>query len=211
MKPEPRELPAIANLFSAPQVGQAPSLAEEISPQLKKEPTRRQKIDIARVAPSASLLIRPSEKPKPKPLPRVRQLIPSAQRLARLRPRKEEGTARELPREETVSLNTKQFKYYSYFVKLKHRIENVWNYPYEAQVQGQQGELFMEFSITRNGALERTKLLRSSQYTVLDVEALRAVRVALESPLPLPKEWGLDRINVRASFNYQLNFWNPIQ
>lgn len=131
--------------------------------------------------------------------------------MARVPPRREKNTVRELPREETVSLNTKEFKYYSYFVKLKQRIENVWNYPYEAQTQGQQGQLFMEFTIARSGVLEKMQLLRSSQYTVLDVEALKAVRVALEAPLPLPEEWGLDRINVRASFTYHLNFWNPVQ
>lgn len=162
----------------------------------------------AKVPSSATLppLIREPSKEKGT-LP-LSQLLPSQERLARLPSLKKEGTEAKVVKEETVSLNTQEFKYYSYFLKLKKKIENVWAYPPEAAAQGQQGQLFMEFSITKKGSLEEMKLLRSSSYPVLDEEALKAVKMALTSPMPFPEAWGLDRINVRASFSYHLSSWN---
>ncbi len=195
-----------------PELRRPPSLAEELASLLSK--------------PSEPQSARPSEKvasvPKSpevpySPPPLIRQpakelplsrLLPSRESLEKFQSTRREGTTAKVMREETISLNTQEFKYYSYFVKLKRRIEEVWEYPMEARMQGQQGQLFMEFSIRRDGTLEEIRLLRSSFYPILDEEALRAVRTALKSPLPLPEVWGLDRIKVKASFTYELTFWS---
>lgn len=201
---EARESQNIARLPSAPQALQAPSLAQEIAPALKEG---KGKETAPSAIPPLAALPPPQELPKQRPLPSVRELIPSPESLARLPSLGREGTNAPAAKEETVSLNTQEFKYYSYFVKLKRLIESVWDYPLEARAQGQQGTLFMEFTISKNGNLEDIKLMRSSRYSILDDEAMRAVRVALGNPLPLPEGWGLDRLNVRASFTYQLSFW----
>ncbi len=105
-------------------------------------------------------------------------------------------------KEETVDLSTTEFKYLSYFIKLKRQIEGVWNYPEESRIRGEQGKLFLVFSINRDGTLAGVELLTSSGYARLDDEAMRSIRVASPFP-PFPKSWdGLERLNVRATFEY---------
>jgi protein TonB len=109
-------------------------------------------------------------------------------------------------KEDTVDFNTTEFKYISYFNKLKRQIEGVWNYPELSQVRGEQGELFLIFTIRRDGQLEDIKLINSSGYSRLDDEAIRAIRVASPFP-PFPNQWaGLELLNVRATFRYQISY-----
>ena len=109
-------------------------------------------------------------------------------------------------KEDTVDFNTTEFKYISYFNKLKRQIEGVWNYPELSQMRGEQGELFLIFTIRRDGQLEDVKLINSSGYTRLDDEAIRAIRVASPFP-PFPNQWaGLEILNVRAAFRYQISY-----
>ncbi len=105
-------------------------------------------------------------------------------------------------KEETVDLSTTEFKYLSYFLKMKRQIEGVWTYPKESQYRGEYGTLFLVFTIRSNGVLEDVKLITSSGYARLDNEAVRAIRAA--SPFaPFPASWGgLERLNIRATFEY---------
>lgn len=108
--------------------------------------------------------------------------------------------------EDTVDLETTEYRYLSYFLKLKRQIEGVWNYPELSRVRGEQGELFLIFTIRRDGFLEDVKLLDSSGYARLDNEAIRAIRVAAPFP-PFPDQWrGLERLNIRATFRYQISY-----
>lgn len=107
--------------------------------------------------------------------------------------------------EDTVDLDTTEYRYLSYFLKLKRQIEGVWNYPELSRIRGEQGELFLIFTIRKDGFLEDVKLLDTSGYARLDDEALRAIRVA--SPFsPFPESWNLERLNIRATFRYQISY-----
>ncbi|HEX3034093.1 MAG TPA: TonB family protein [Thermodesulfobacteriota bacterium] len=108
-------------------------------------------------------------------------------------------------KEDTVDLNTTEFKYFSYFLKLKRQIEGVWNYPETSRLRGEQGELFLVFTIKRNGELEDVNLIDPSGYVRLDEEAVRAIRVAAPFS-PFPESWNLERLNVRAVFRYQISY-----
>jgi protein TonB len=106
-------------------------------------------------------------------------------------------------KEDTVELSTTEFRYLSYFSKLKSQIESVWNYPEESRYRGEEGQLFLVFTIKRNGDLENIELLNSSGYARLDNEAIRAIRSA--SPYsPFPEGWGdMERLHIKATFIYQ--------
>lgn len=105
-------------------------------------------------------------------------------------------------KEDTVNLSTTEFKYISYFNKLKWKIDSVWSYPKESAYRGEQGVLFLKFTIRRNGDLESVQLITSSGYARLDNEALRAIKVAAPFA-PFPKGWGgLERLNITATFEY---------
>ncbi|GIW46557.1 MAG: protein TonB [Deltaproteobacteria bacterium] len=108
-------------------------------------------------------------------------------------------------KEDTVDLSTTEFKYLSYFLKIKRQIEGVWNYPEISRLRGEQGELFLIFTIRKDGQLEDIKLINSSGYSRLDEEAIRAIKVA--SPFsPFPESWGLERLNIRAVFRYEIRY-----
>jgi periplasmic protein TonB len=121
-------------------------------------------------------------------------------------PQEFEGSGDLNKKEDTVDLNTVEFRYFSYFAKLKEKIEQVWNYPETSRLNGEQGNLFLIFTIRRDGYLEDVKLITPSGYVRLDDEAIRAIRVA--SPFsPFPKSWGgLERLNVKAEFRYEMRY-----
>lgn len=105
-------------------------------------------------------------------------------------------------KEDTVDLSTTEFKYLSYFVKLKRQIESVWHYPQESRYRGEQGTLFLVFTIRSNGDLEDVQLITSSGFARLDSEAVRAITAAAPFA-PFPKGWGgLEKLNIRATFEY---------
>jgi protein TonB len=108
-------------------------------------------------------------------------------------------------KEDTVDLNTTEFRYLSYFLKLKRQIEGVWNYPEASRMRGEQGELLLIFTIRSDGYLEDVKLLDTSGFRRLDDEAIRAIRVAAPFS-PFPQSWPLERLNIRAIFRYSFGW-----
>ncbi len=108
-------------------------------------------------------------------------------------------------KEDTVDLNTTEFRYLSYFLKLKRQIEGVWNYPEASRMKGEQGELLLVFTIRSDGYLEDVKLLDTSGFRRLDDEAIRAIRVAAPFS-PFPQSWELERLNIRAIFRYSFGW-----
>jgi len=108
-------------------------------------------------------------------------------------------------KEDTVDLNTTEFRYLSYFLKLKRQIEGVWNYPETSRIRGEQGELLLIFAIRSDGYVEKVELLNSSGYRRLDDEAIRAIRVAAPFS-PFPRSWDLERLNIRAIFRYSFGW-----
>jgi protein TonB len=107
-------------------------------------------------------------------------------------------------KEEALPLDTKEPKYISYFASIKRAIELVWEYPEPALRYGIQGKLILEFTILGNGHLEEMHLVRSSGFSVLDQEAIRAVKAA--SPFnPIPAAIGKGRLDILASFEYHDN------
>lgn len=101
----------------------------------------------------------------------------------------------------TVSLDTKEYKFVSYFIHIKNKIELVWDYPMEAAMEGIYGSLFLKFTILSNGELEKVVLIKSSGSTILDDEAISAVKTA--SPYnTFPKRIIESRITITATFHY---------
>jgi periplasmic protein TonB len=108
-------------------------------------------------------------------------------------------------KEDTVDLNTTEFRYLSYFLKLKRQIEGVWNYPEASRMRGEQGELLLIFTIRSDGYIEDVKLLNTSGFSRLDDEAIRAIRVAAPFS-PFPQSWDLERLSIRAIFRYSFGW-----
>ena len=114
------------------------------------------------------------------------------------------GMPAKKPGDDSVTLDTDEFKFISYNRWLKIKVENVLRYPELAAISGFQGTLYIKFDIMKDGSLANLELLRSSGYRILDDEALRAIRSTAPFQ-PLPDEWGRDRYSIRAAVLFYLN------
>jgi len=103
----------------------------------------------------------------------------------------------------TISLDSREEQFVEYLVRLKRRIQRVWEYPEEAVKHGISGELLILFTLNKAGSLNYIRLAQSSGYPVLDEEALRAVKVSAPFD-PFPPQMGDEPLNISASFHYDL-------
>jgi protein TonB len=110
-----------------------------------------------------------------------------------------------VPPKDTISINTDDLKYFSYTLKLKNKIEYIWRYPQAAAERGIQGDLLLTFTIQRNGYVSEVRVVSTSGYEILDLEAVRAIKEA--SPFaPLPDSWNEDHITITGHFIYHNQF-----
>lgn len=103
-----------------------------------------------------------------------------------------------------TSLNAPEIQYISYFAGIKRKIELVWQYPFEAQMAGIQGDLVLDFVIGRDGALASVSLIRGSGHKALDEEAIGAIRKAAPYD-PIPARYAIPELRIRAHFIYEMH------
>lgn len=155
-------------------------------------------------APQAGLP-HPSTPKKATPLPMPKSLFPSAKTLYQIERKFSQSFPKNVPKGDVISLNTKSYKYISYFTHIKRKIELVWEYPRAAAEMGQEGRLTLRFTILKDGRLAGVWLVQSSGYRLLDEEAIRAVKEA--APFnPIPDRLKQDHLNIIANFTYTLGF-----
>jgi protein TonB len=103
----------------------------------------------------------------------------------------------------SITFDTREFKYSTYMMRLKERIEGIWRYPTEAAMRGIYGDLYIKFTIRKNGTLEDVELIRTSGHRSLDDAAMRALKDG--APYwPLPDEWGKDSMSITGHFVYSI-------
>jgi protein TonB len=108
------------------------------------------------------------------------------------------GMPQKSPGDNSVTLDTDEFKFISYNRWLKIKVESVLKYPELAAISGYQGTLYLKFDILKDGTLGGVELLKSSGYKILDDEAVRAIKAAAPFQ-PLPDDWGMQRYSIRAA------------
>ncbi len=113
------------------------------------------------------------------------------------------GMPEKRPGDESVTLDTDEFKFISYNRWLKIKVESVLHYPELAAVSGYQGTMYIRFDILKDGSLGDVEMLKSSGYKILDDEAMRSIRAAAPFQ-PLPDEWKMDRYSIRAAVIFYL-------
>lgn len=105
--------------------------------------------------------------------------------------------------DETITFDTKDFKYYGYMQRLREKIEYTWKYPAEAGARRISGEVYIRFTIRKDGRLMLTDIVKSSGYRFLDDAAVKALRDA--APYwPLPEEWKQQDLTITGRFIYSL-------
>jgi protein TonB len=113
------------------------------------------------------------------------------------------GMPEKRPGDNSVTLDTDEFKFMSYNRWLKVKVESMLQYPELAAVSGYQGTLYILFDIMKDGSLGRLEILKPSGYKILDDEALRAIRASAPFQ-PLPDEWHMDHYSIRAAVLFYL-------
>jgi protein TonB len=103
-----------------------------------------------------------------------------------------------------IPFETKDYKFYGYMRRLKEKIESIWRYPPEAAERGIYGDLYIQFTIKKNGRLGAVDLVRTSGYKSLDDAAIRALREG-EPFWPLPEDWNMDGLTITGHFVYTLH------
>ena len=116
--------------------------------------------------------------------------------IAKLSRKEQEGTKEG----SSVTFDTTEFKYYGYMQRLREKIEGVWVYPPEAAARGIYGDLYIKFTIKKNGELGAVELMRTSGYKMLDDAALKALRDA--APYWSLDNVGEDSLTIPAHFIY---------
>ncbi|MDV2503461.1 MAG: energy transducer TonB [bacterium] len=190
-------------------LAKAPKPTARLAPLVERTRPKPKKPVVAKIIERPKILPQPKPPPPLPPsqgVPRLRKLPllsgADLERYARLDP----GAAES----EVVSLDTRDFRYISYFATIKRQIELVWNYPEEAARAGIYGELMMQFIIRRDGRLEDVRLLRSSGSRILDEEAIRAVKIA--NPYnPFPKRITKKRLHINAVFSYMPSSFSSVR
>jgi len=105
------------------------------------------------------------------------------------------------PAQKGLTFDTSDFRHRGYMRMLKERIESIWQYPKEAAKMGLSGDLYMKFTIKKDGRLGGVELLRTSGFKDLDEAAIKAVKKA-EPFWPLPDDWDKDDLEIRGHFIY---------
>lgn len=103
--------------------------------------------------------------------------------------------------DKNLTFDVPEFHHRGYMRMLREKIEGIWKYPGEAAMLGISGDLYIRFSIRRDGTLGNISLLRTSGYQELDEAAIRAIRDA-EPYWPLPAEWEKDDLTITGHFIY---------
>ncbi len=113
--------------------------------------------------------------------------------IAKLTPKKSEDNG--------ITFDTKEYKYYGYMQRLREKIEGIWKYPAEAAERKLNGELYIRFTIKKDGSLGSVELVHTSGYKILDDAALTALRDA-DPYWPLPDSWKEDSLTITGHFVY---------
>ncbi|MDP3260583.1 MAG: energy transducer TonB [Thermodesulfovibrionales bacterium] len=103
----------------------------------------------------------------------------------------------------SISFDVKGFKYDGYMMRLKDKIEGIWQYPSDAAMRGIYGDLYLSFTIKKNGSLSKVELVRTSGHRSLDEAAMKALKDA--APYwPLPEDWKEEELTVKGHFIYSI-------
>lgn len=109
----------------------------------------------------------------------------------------------------SISPDNKDACQMAYFKSVREAIDLRLDYPPPALENKWEGQVILEFFILANGQLEEVRVINSSGHSVLDGEAVRAVRAA--SPFqPIPTRIQKSRLKVVAKFEYVDDRWEPV-
>ncbi|MDA8169338.1 MAG: TonB family protein [Nitrospiraceae bacterium] len=101
----------------------------------------------------------------------------------------------------SITFSTREFRYYGYMQRLREKIEGIWVYPRRALEKRLTGDLYIRFTIRKDGSLGDVQILKTSGYPILDEAALKALHDA-QPFWPIPDAWKMDAFTIEGHFVY---------
>lgn len=148
-------------------------------------------------AASPAAPARPGDSGRPLPLLSAQSL----EKFTRAVPEERIGAGR------SITMDTQELKYLTYLARVREKVESAWEYPRLARHEGWQGNLYIRFTVRRDGRLGSVTLLRSSGYRVLDDAALAALRDAIPFD-QFPQAWEEPDLTITGNFIYSMGVWH---
>ena len=194
------------------QPGVAPQPEPGVAPRvMRRQAPSPQPLPETRVVSSPrgdQRVAQPKATPTPTdvPLPQGREKIERDMAMARLAAEIHMRTERyaKRPKRKFVSASTKEYEYAAYLRQWVDRVERVGNlnYPDEARRRRIGGLLVISVAVRRDGSIEDTKIIQSSNIPMLDDAALRIVQLSEPfAPLPRTKE-DIDILHVTRTWQF---------
>ena len=187
-----------------PEPGVAPRAMRRQAPQPQPAPETR----VVSSPRSDQRVAQPKATPTPTdvPLPQGREKIERDMAMARLAAEIHMRTERyaKRPKRKFVSASTKEYEYAAYLRQWVDRVERVGNlnYPDEARRRRIGGLLVISVAVRRDGSIEDTKIIQSSNIPMLDDAALRIVQLSEPfAALPKTKE-DIDILHVTRTWQF---------
>jgi protein TonB len=146
----------------------------------------------------------PKETPT-RPTPDLQTLTRlSTETLAKVESELRRRYREDIAKGDTVWMDTEQDLLISFMRRFRTNIYNVWNYPAAAVQREQQGTCLLRITVDRRGNIVNVQLLESSGFSILDDEAMQAVRQGA-SYGPLPRAYPNEELKIMAFFQYHLD------
>lgn len=164
----------------------APEVIEEAPPKeesaLPKELPTEQKEIVIPDKPKSEPKVEPKPKQKPKPQEKPKKKTPSAEELRRrlqnrLSAVDQQSFARTRATQTEGVMTTQYFPYQKYLVDLQNKITETWEIPNHL-AREENLLVFVTFTISRSGAVEKVSLKTSSGKQLFDQSAVEAVQAA---------------------------------
>ena len=177
------------------QAAQQPRRGDEAEP--PGETGRTGEVPV-REAPRGGGILKPRA---PADAPDLAQLMPSAQRLAKIEESYRKKYRDDVAEGDTKFLDTDDIQFGSFLRRFENAIYGVWRYPQEAARLGIEGVTPVKITFNRSGAIVKYEILQSSGSRILDDEVLRTLR--LVGPVgPFPRGYSRDEFHLIAFFQY---------
>lgn len=196
--PPPRTVP--------PQPQMRPALPERQQrpgESLARRPAGRGDVPVQREQRNRVPDPRESVIPRREKVPDLAQLMPSADKMARLEETYRKKYGPEVEEGETKFLNTRDIVFGSFLRRFENAVYGVWRYPTEAVNLGIEGTTPVRITFNRSGEIVNIELLQSSGSKILDDEVVRTLRQI--GPVgSFPKGYEKESFKLIAFFQYGL-------
>lgn len=198
LPPASRRVPPQPQMRPAP-----PERQQRPGESVVRRPAGRGEVPIQREQRSRVPDPRESVIPRREKVPDLAQLMPSADKMARLEESYRKKYGPEVEEGETKFLNTKDILFGSFLRRFETAVYGVWRYPSEAVNLGIEGTTPVRITFNRSGEIVNIELLQSSGSKILDDEVVRTLRQI--GPVgSFPKGYERENFKLIAFFQYGL-------